>query len=164
MKAWERELEKPINRRDSREVLGVPWLLESDPDHIPDNEMQAIMEAAPNEPIRTDKQTISRSQERAATLLETSLSPEERAVIEATVMAGHSIRTAAKILGWSPSMVARLKTQGLDRLRKLMEDDIADDGSSTAPEKAEGTGPGVSKKNAPSGGHACDEVSETEDQ
>lgn len=120
MKAWERELEKPINRRDSREVLGVPWLLETDPDYVPDSELQAIMEAAPNDPIRQDKQTIARSQERAAELLETALSDEERAVIEATVMAGHSIRTAAKILGWSPSMVARLKTQGLDRLRKLM--------------------------------------------
>ena len=127
MKAWERELAKPINRRDSREVLNVPWLFEdrSDPDRVPDTELEALMEAAPNEPIRQDKATIHRSQERAAELLETALSGEEQAVIEATVMAGHSIRTAAKILGMSPSMVARLKASALARLKALME---ADDG------------------------------------
>lgn len=125
MKAWERELQKPINRRDSREVLNVPWLFEdgSDPDRIPDTEMEALMEAPPNEPIRQNKQAIARSQERASTLLETALSDEERAVIEATVLAGHSIRTAAKILNMSPSMVARLKASALARLRALMEVD-----------------------------------------
>jgi len=128
MKAWEWALKETEYRRDTREVLSVPWLLESgpDPDHIPETEIEAIMEAAPNEPIRQDRTTIHRSQERAADLLETELSDEERAVIDATVIAGHSVRTAARILGMSPSMVQRLKTSALTRLRALME---VEDGS-----------------------------------
>jgi len=128
MKAWEWALKETEDRRDTREVLSVPWLLESgpDPDHIPETEIEAIMEAAPNEPIRQDRTTIHRSQERAADLLETELSDEERAVIDATVIAGHSVRTAARILGMSPSMVQRLKTSALTRLRALME---VEDGS-----------------------------------
>ena len=103
------------------EVL-QPWVVEStsDPHSLPDNHYAALLEAPPGVDPRQDKATMAASMERVLDLLESVLDDDERAVIETTVIAGHSIRKAATILDWPPSTVHRIKQSALRRLKVFL--------------------------------------------
>lgn len=102
------------------EIL-MPWVMEEqNPDTLPENEYQALMETEPHMEPQIDKAAMAASMETVLDLLETALPDDEREVIETTVIAGHSIRRAADILGRSKSDVLRLKQSGLRRLELFL--------------------------------------------
>ena len=116
---WEDIVDKPFPRFPMEEpVVGREWLLEHN--RPPENELQALMEAEPNhEPITPSTQPVDRDAAARMGALLDALTPEELAVIETTVIAGHSIRKAAEILGWHKSTVHRLKQSALLVMQRL---------------------------------------------
>jgi len=119
---WEELVAQP----DKRFVYEIPlvgryWLLENAEPPQPETDLQALMEAAPHEPPRTSKEAQTSLNDLVADIVAKELSPEERSVIEITVYAGHSIRTAAKMLGWPKSTVHRLRSSALERIKHIIE-------------------------------------------
>lgn len=108
---WQEIVDKPLPRA-ALEVPVQPWLLELNP-AMPETELQALMETEPNGVPATSKEELRSTVERIEQIVENDLSDEERAVIEVTVYAGHSIRKAASILGWPKSTVHRLKESAI---------------------------------------------------
>lgn len=118
---WEELVDKPFPRTPLE--TPVPnWLLEND-HRLPETELQALMETEPNGVPQTSKQQLAESIQRVEQIVENDLSEEERAVIEVTVFAGHSIRKAAEILGWPRSTVQRLKVSAIRIIEREMRDD-----------------------------------------
>lgn len=103
-------------------VAGRDWLLEHP--SVPETELQALMEAEPNQTLALSKDVMGAAEDAVVASLDLSaLSEEELAVVEVTVFAGHSVRNAARILGWHKSTVHRLKQSALAVLRQRMEND-----------------------------------------
>jgi DNA-directed RNA polymerase specialized sigma24 family protein len=118
--------EELVAKADPRFVNEIPhswrpWVFEQNQRAIPETELQALMETAPGEiPAETHEQQTTLSNQ-IEHIVQHDLSEEEKAVIETTIIAGHSIRMAAKILGWPSSTVHRLKMSALNRIREKME-------------------------------------------
>lgn len=119
---WEDVVERPMPRYVMEEpVVGRTWLLEAETpwdSNRPDTDLQALMEAAPNEPLRESREAQSRRAESLDWIIREVLTEDERAVIEVTVFAGHSIRKASEILGWPRSTVHRLKKSALQIIER----------------------------------------------
>lgn len=123
---WDEIVNEPFPRYEREiPIVGRTWLLEQD--KTPDTELQAIMETAPGETIPVSVEEIASNLTTSTIAVENIvnnyLSAEEKAVIECCVYAGHSIRTAAAMLGWSKSVVGRLKKSGIETIRRVMEND-----------------------------------------
>lgn len=89
----------------------------------PDNEMQALMEAAPgDEPERSLAEEMP-LRERLAEAIDTVLTERERWVFEALVCAGWSLRVVARHLSMSKSQIANIRDAATAKLRAALEDD-----------------------------------------
>lgn len=119
-KTWQDVLKERYTTPQN-EVL-QPWVFETqnNPAVLPETDMQAMQQCGPHVEPASSKQNHRESMDRVQVLLETVLDDDERAVIEATVIAGHSIRRASDILGWPSSTVHRLKQSALSRLEKFL--------------------------------------------
>ena len=103
-------------------VAGRTWVLENK-DKIPENETAALMEAAPNEPIRESWEQIQARHEAVVErieqiMLDRNFTDEERAVFEICVLAGHSVRIAEELIGIPKSTIHRIKTSILQILKE----------------------------------------------
>ena len=126
---WEEWVDQPLPRYGKEiPIVGRNWLLEVDDTATPETDYQALMEAEPYAEPRVSQDHLDRSNNRynlddpdllAAQLAD--LSEEEQAVIDCMIIAGHSVRKTAEILGWPKSTVHRIKTSALERLRHRME-------------------------------------------
>ena len=126
MPEWEEITEAPFPRHDLEiPVVGRTWLLEET--RRPQSELQALMETEPNHP--PDWSDPTPEGERVAWLMLNELNEDERAVLEVTVIAGHSIRKAADILGLPKSSVHRIKVSALARIKALLETETETDES-----------------------------------
>ena len=120
--SWEDIVDKPLPRA-ALEVPTPPWLLELGP-AMPETEIQALMETAPNEVPAVSKEQLRSTVDRIEYIVEHVLSDEERAVIEVTVYAGHSIRKAATILGWPKLTVHRLKESAVKIIDRELRNEV----------------------------------------
>jgi DNA-directed RNA polymerase specialized sigma24 family protein len=90
---------------------------------VPETELQALMEAEPHQEPALSKDIMGAAVDDLLQGLDLSaLSEEELAALEVTVFAGHSVRNAAKILGWHKSTVHRLKQSALRVIRQQLEE------------------------------------------
>ena len=115
--SWEEIHNKPLPRYSLEEpIVGRIWLLETGgiwERQQPKSDIQALMEAGPNEPELLSEPQSTDVADRLDRIVASALTDDERAVIEVTVFAGHSIRKASEILGWPKSTVGRLKKSAL---------------------------------------------------
>lgn len=118
--SWEELVDKPMPRFDLEiPVAGRTWMLEHD--EQPETFLQALMETPPGGTQRESKEEQRHHIHHIYYVVENELSDEERAVLECTVIAGHSIRDAAKLLGWPKSTVHRIKQSALERMKRILE-------------------------------------------
>lgn len=129
--SWEEIHEQPLPRYALEESLvGRLWLLDVNeplyPQSEPESELQALMEAEPHAEPRVPQglqlDAVDGLSDRIDRIVETSLSEEERAVVEVTVFAGHSVRKASEILGWPKSTIHRLKLSALRVIERELRD------------------------------------------
>ena len=126
---WREVYEKPLPRYALEEpIVGRMWLLETGgiwERQQPKSDIQALMEAGPNEPELLQEPQSTDLADRVDRIVASVLTDEERAVIEVTVFAGHSIRKASEILGWPRSTVGRLKKSALQIIERELRDEIS---------------------------------------
>ena len=120
--SWEEIHGKPLPRYSLEEpIVGRTWLLESGgiwERQQPKSDIQALMEAGPNEPELLQEPQSNALADRLDRIVSYVLTEEERAVIEVTVYAGHSIRKASEILGWPKSTIGRLKKSAIQVIER----------------------------------------------
>lgn len=117
--AWEEVYDQP----DPRKVNEVPspgWVFTSRQAGTPETELQALMETAPGHEPHVSTEAKHAQADGLEILLE-YLDENERAVIEATIIAGHSIRKAGQLLGLPSTTVHRIQQSALNRLRTFLE-------------------------------------------
>lgn len=123
---WEDLADKPMPRFDKEQPMDpTTWYfhnLMSKTSAMPDTEMEALMQTAPGDHIPASKDQLQTVVQEVYDIVENKLTEEEQAVIEVTVIAGHSIRDAAKILGWPKTTVHRLKRSALEIVRRELGD------------------------------------------
>jgi len=117
---WQDIVEKPLPRTLEEPVAGRTWILENHLDNQPETPFQALMEAAPHQESRISKQEVMSVETILSRIVDQHLTEEEKAVIETTLYAGHSIRTAAEILGIPKSVVHRLKNSAMQIIEREM--------------------------------------------
>lgn len=116
---WEEVVERPLPRVTMEEpIVGRTWILENRNVRQPETEIQALMETAPFQEPAVSKEELQNGMSALMDMMMSILTEEEKAVIETTVIAGHSIRNAAEILGMPKSVVHRLKQSALRTIRE----------------------------------------------
>lgn len=121
---WEDVYNEPLPRTIEDPITGKDWLLEDPYNRVepwqPDTELQAMMETEPGGHQQTSKEELANTSSWYDDILNAmdALTEEERAVIEVTVIAGHSIRKAAEILGMPKSTVYRIKKSALNIIKR----------------------------------------------
>ena len=120
---WQDVLDEP-DKKYANEIplAGRDWMLDGKDVHQPEPEtdLQALMEAPPH----TEPRTSAEHQREVNQLVEDlvdELEPYERAIIEYTVYAGHSIRMCGRMLGIPKSTVHRMKQAALEKIRLGIE-------------------------------------------
>ena len=93
--------------------------------HIPENDMQALMEAKPFDDPATSKAEGGVMREQIADAID-GLSPRLRWVFEARTFRGLSVRDVARELNLSKSYVGRLELQAKEALQTALADLISD--------------------------------------
>ena len=120
---WQDVLDEP-ERRYTNEILlaGRNWLLDGNnvQQPLPETDIQALMEAAPFEEPRISKENQQNINHLVEDLVD-ELDVYERAIIEYTVYAGHSIRACGRMLGIPKSTVHRMKLAALEKIRLGIE-------------------------------------------
>lgn len=95
-------------------------MLDSSKHHLPETDIQALMEAEPNQEPKTSKEHLLQEMDWILEAIE-QLDETEQAVAECTLIAGHSVRTAAEILGMRKSTVADYKKRVQEKLTEMLE-------------------------------------------
>jgi DNA-directed RNA polymerase specialized sigma24 family protein len=116
---WKHEAERADPRHDL-ETPAPDWVIQKHVAVQPENELEALMMTAPGEHtpeiVRKDDDTYDRLDEILGVELE--LNDVERSVLDALYVSGLSIRSAAEVLGTSPTTVYRIKESAMERIRR----------------------------------------------
>ena len=117
MTDWEDEL-GPLPRKD-KEIPSPQWFIDKNRDQVglTGDWFASLMSEAPNHHDEPEPAEEPEMGEYA----HYGLSEDEKTVLDATVMAGLSVRQAADQLPWSPSTVWRLHTSALERIKQWWE-------------------------------------------
>lgn len=130
---WEEWVDQPLPRNVNEiPIVGRYWLLENPDGNRPESELQALMETEPygtpkllvnHDDGLTDRDDPGHSDSETDLLGGhwDALSEQEQAVLDCMIVAGHSVRKTAEILGMPKSTVHRIKDSALNILRKRME-------------------------------------------